>query len=91
MKRKTLYIETLGHGLIACKFLGYAPTPLELGFNVVVKVKKQTRLYDHGTVLHMPPWAIVHKAYVKDYKQYVKMATLPAITDSNILPKPIYS
>ena len=91
MSKQTLYIDTARHGLIACQFLGYAPTPLELGFNVVVRVKTQTSLYDKGTILHLPNWAIVQKAYIKDYKQYTKTAILPAITDSNILPKPVYS
>jgi hypothetical protein len=91
MSKQTLYIDMARHGLIACQFLGYAPTPLELGFNVVVKVKTQTSLYDKGEILYLPFWAIVQKAYVRDYKQHVKTAILPAITDSNILPKPIYS
>ena len=90
MSKPTLYIDTARHGLIACQFLGYAPTPLELGFNVVVKVKTQTSLYDKGETLYLPLWVIVQKAYVKDYKQHVKTAILPAIADSNILPKPIY-
>jgi len=91
MNKQTLYIDTARDGLVNCQFLGYAPTPLELGFNVVVKVKKQSRLYDKGEILHLPHWAIVQKDRKLNYCQLVKMAKLPVITDDLILPKPIYS
>lgn len=87
---KTIYIETMRCALVPVKFIGYCLTPLELGYNVVVQVKRAHPCYDVGEVLRLTPRSIVEKAGRKDYMQLIKPATLPPRTPENTLPSPLY-
>lgn len=83
----TIYYEAgLTASLIPVQFLGYAKTPAHdvTGcFNVVVRLKRSNGAYTRGDILHLPAWCIVEKAGRRDYKQLVRLATLPARTTNN--------
>jgi hypothetical protein len=89
-QRQTIYYETARDGLIACKFLGWTETPLGLGYNATVQLKRSCAGYDKGEVIRVPARVIVIKAGRKDYHQMVKSAILPVRTVDNTLPKPNY-
>lgn len=84
----TIYYDAGRHGLIPVQFIGWAKTPahdVTGGFNAVVKLKRAAGAYLRGEVLHLPRWAVVEKAGVRDYHQRVRNATLPAVDLSKLI------
>lgn len=90
MKNQTIYYETARQGLVPVRFVGWTETPLGLGYNATVKVKRTKAGLECGEVLRVPSWSIVTKAGVKNYHQMVKPAVLPVRTAENTLQKPNY-
>lgn len=88
----TIYYETARHGLIACQFIGWAPSPchdVTGQYNVVIRLKRGGLTgsgYYRGDVLHVPRSFVVEKAGRRDYHQLVRSAALPQVTDSNLIP-----
>lgn len=85
----TIYYEFgIPATLIPVKFIGWAKSPIHeiTGcFNAVVRLKRATKYYPAGEILHLPARSIVVKAGRRDYFQLVRQAPLPTIDLNNLI------